>query len=76
MSFIEKIILFGDYEVVPAIMYNELLKVHVEIDDFTLVDVNGAEDTMAIMCSSGTTGLPKGVELTHVNFLLLTEHLR
>ncbi|KAG7297917.1 hypothetical protein JYU34_018672 [Plutella xylostella] len=76
LSFIEKIILFGDYEVVPAIMYNELLKVHVEIDDFTLVDVNGAEDTMAIMCSSGTTGLPKGVELTHVNFLLLTEHLR
>lgn len=57
-------------------MYDDLTKNHVNVDDFTLVDVNGLEDTVAVMCSSGTTGLPKGVMLTHVNFLTLSAHMR
>lgn len=73
---VEKIILFGEYDVVPAIFYNDLMKKQVNINDFTLVDVNGKEDTAAVMCSSGTTGLPKGVMLTHVNFLTLCAHMK
>lgn len=72
----EKIILFGEYEVVPGLLYNDLIKKHVDIDSFTLVDVNGADDVVAVMCSSGTTGLPKGVMLTHVNFLTLSAHMK
>ncbi|VVC91517.1 unnamed protein product [Leptidea sinapis] len=75
-NFIQKLIIFGEYDVVPAIFYNDLIKTHVDIDGFTLVDVFGAQDTAAIMCSSGTTGLPKGVMLTHVNFLTLAAHMK
>lgn len=72
-----KLIMFGEYDVVPdCIMYNELVKDHVNVDDFTLIDVNGVDDTVAVMCSSGTTGLPKGVMLTHVNFLTLSAHMK
>lgn len=31
--------------------------------------VDAEKDTCLILCSSGTTGLPKGVELTHRNFI-------
>lgn len=73
---VQQIIIFGEDEVVPGILYNNLIKNHVDINGFTLVDVNGAEDTCAVMCSSGTTGLPKGVMLTHVNFLTLCAHMK
>lgn len=76
LPYVKNIILFGDYDVVPALFFNELVKNHVSIDNFTLADVNGAEDAVAVMCSSGTTGLPKGVMLTHVNFLTLSAHMR
>ncbi|XP_068618880.1 luciferin 4-monooxygenase [Battus philenor] len=76
LPYVEKIILFGEYDVVPSIFYNDLIKTYVNIDDFQLADVNGAEDTVAVMCSSGTTGLPKGVMLTHINFLTLSAHMK
>ncbi|KAM3960485.1 luciferin 4-monooxygenase [Aphomia sociella] len=71
-----RIILFGEYDVVPALMFDDLVKGNVNVDDFTPVDVNGKEEAVAVMCSSGTTGLPKGVMLTHVNFLTLSYHMK
>ncbi|XP_060805024.1 uncharacterized protein LOC106129362 [Amyelois transitella] len=71
-----KLILFGEYDIVPALMYENLVKGGVIIEDFNLVDVNGMDDSVAVMCSSGTTGMPKGVMLTHVNFLTLSVHMK
>ncbi|KAL4719200.1 hypothetical protein ACJJTC_019371 [Scirpophaga incertulas] len=76
VSYVEKLIMYGEYEVVPALMYNSLITEHVDINDFTLVDVNGYDDTLVIKCSSGTTGMPKGVMLTHVNILTSTAHMK
>lgn len=38
--------------------------------------VGAPTDTVLQLCSSGTTGLPKGVELTHLGLLLMCERLR
>ena len=46
--------------------YDQWLAGHPNIDPKTPVD---AEDTCYQLYTSGTTGLPKGVELTHANFL-------
>jgi fatty-acyl-CoA synthase len=37
--------------------------------DFPVVDVEPDEETFAILYTAGTTGKPKGVELTHTNLL-------
>ncbi|XP_063831307.1 luciferin 4-monooxygenase-like [Ostrinia nubilalis] len=76
VTYVEKLIMFGEYEIVPSLMYKDLVKEHIDVDSFSLVDVNGREDSLAIMCSSGTTGLPKGVMLTHVNILTSTAHMK
>ncbi|CAG9789350.1 unnamed protein product [Diatraea saccharalis] len=75
-KFVEKLIMYGEYNVVPSIMYKSLVKEHVNADEFVLENVNGKEDTLAIMLSSGTTGLPKGVMLTHVNILTSIAHMK
>ena len=46
--------------------YDQWLAGHPDIDPQTPVE---AEDTCYQLYTSGTTGLPKGVELTHANFL-------
>lgn len=48
-----------------------LKNVCVEADpyDFEASYVQGATDTVYLLYSSGTTGLPKGVMLTHINIL-------
>ncbi|KAJ8723878.1 hypothetical protein PYW07_007858 [Mythimna separata] len=72
-----KLIMLGEFEVVPdCIMYDNLIKDHFNVDDFILTDVDGVQDTVAVMCSSGTTGMPKGVELNHINFLTLSAHMK
>lgn len=43
------------------------------VDNFEVSTVDPSEHVIAILCSSGTTGLPKGVMLTDRNFLTLIE---
>jgi len=40
------------------------------------VDINSREDLIALPFSSGTTGLPKGVMLTHSNIYCNIEQVR
>ena len=63
-SAVEEIFVFGAAD--GATPFSELLAQ--PIDDFT-VDINAAEDLVALPYSSGTTGVAKGVMLTHRNLV-------
>uniref|UniRef100_A0A2A4K7K9 Luciferin 4-monooxygenase n=1 Tax=Heliothis virescens TaxID=7102 RepID=A0A2A4K7K9_HELVI len=67
---IEHYILYGDREEPGAILFKDFLTETCQLEDFQPVPVNGWEDVAFIVYSSGTTGLPKGVPVTHLAFLL------
>jgi acyl-CoA synthetase (AMP-forming)/AMP-acid ligase II len=64
-SKIEELFVFGEAED-GATPFDSLLQSNGEVPQ---VDINPREDFVALPYSSGTTGLPKGVMLTHYNLV-------
>lgn len=70
--FIETIVLFGKNCSNPKVLtFDNLMKGHKFNPSVNILEnkVNKLEDVSFIMLSSGTTGLPKGVQLTQTNLL-------
>ncbi|WP_407883161.1 AMP-binding protein, partial [Scytonema sp. NUACC26] len=61
-SKVESVFVFGN--AAGAIPFSVLLE---DVDSVPKVQINPKEDAVALPYSSGTTGLPKGVTLTHYN---------
>ncbi|XP_011504133.1 PREDICTED: 4-coumarate--CoA ligase 1 [Ceratosolen solmsi marchali] len=70
------ILIFGDAdENVPTIKMLLKSKSLLNIETFEVTKVEIDKHIMGILCSSGTTGLPKGVKLTEKNYLKTVQNL-
>ncbi|GBP11766.1 4-coumarate--CoA ligase 1, partial [Eumeta japonica] len=74
LRYIKKIIVFGEETLPNTTPFEDLVKENVDLNEFQPVDVEG-QDTVMMLYSSGTTGLPKGVMITHYNCLVSAAEL-
>jgi 4-coumarate--CoA ligase len=78
-AFIKKIILFGDENPFGSdvVLLNDFLAATPEAskyDSFYCEPVDLNNTNALILCSSGTTGLPKGVMLSQYNLMVTAAH--
>ncbi|XP_075989541.1 luciferin 4-monooxygenase-like isoform X2 [Anticarsia gemmatalis] len=69
-STIENYILYDGPEQNGVLLFGEFLTETAKLEEFQPVPVNGWEDHAFMVFSSGTTGLSKGIPVTHLAFLL------
>ncbi|CAH2100725.1 unnamed protein product [Euphydryas editha] len=72
LTFIEKIIIFGE-PVEKTVGFKDFLTQHASVEDFEAAPVNGSEDIALILFSSGTSGVSKGIKLSHLSLLIYTQ---
>ena len=73
LSYVQKIVLMEEENPFgkSVVLFDEFLASG-ENENFSLVPVNKSKTVSIILCSSGTTGLPKGVMLTQDNMVVVS----
>lgn len=70
LKFLDKIIIYGDEASSHILLYKNLISKDINPANFVVADVQGQTDIVLILYSSGTTGMPKGVMITHHNAMI------
>ena len=72
LPFLKNVVFIGNAKHEGMLPFKDLLKLHTKISDSDLLNRQEScdiHDTINMQYTSGTTGFPKGVELTHYNIV-------